>query len=873
MGNRSRTVDWLLRNRNAFAAGLILVVAVLGFLALHRLLSEVRPTDVRQAISVLTRDRLILSIAFTIFSYFALTLFDVIALRVIGRSLPYRTAAIASFTSYTLSHNLGLSLLTGGSARMRIYAAAGLSPADVARIILYGSLGFWSGVFLLSSAALSVHAGPLDFASLTVPETIQRVAALAIFGAAALVIAFSKRHNGSIRLFRWTLPLPSAWQATAQISVSIIDLAAASAALFVLVPSATAAAFPVFFLAYALAIITALITHVPGGVGVFEAVMVAALPDVDPAALFAALVLYRVIYYLLPLALGAVLLALHEGARWRRPLGMLVGNARSVATGVAPTMIAALVFLGGIVLLISGALPAVPGRMQMLHALLPLPFLEASHVAASLTGTALLLLSPGLYRRLDGAFWATRALLLAGAGFSIIKGLDYEEATVMITIAAVLQWTRPAFYRRTRLTADALSPGWLLAVATGIGLSVWIGLFAYKHIAYNDGLWWSFARHANASRFLRASFATAVMLVGASIWRLMRPANADLTSDKFDIAVIGNVLEQAERTYASLALSGDKRFLISPGGDAFLMYQIHGHSWIVMSDPVGLQSEWPDLLWRLREHTDATQGRLLLYQVSADTLPIAIDLGLQLVKYGEEARVDLATFTLEGPAARPIRHATRRAVRDGAAFNIVPKADVPAIMDELKAVSDAWLKAKDQKEKGFSVGRFDPAALAQFDCAVIRSEGKIVAFANILATANRNELSIDLMRHSVAMPTGTMDLLLSSLMEWGRDNGYRWFSLGMAPLAGLEARRLAPIWSRAGAFLYRHGRSFYGFEGLRTYKEKFSPIWEPRYIAGPHGFGMARALIDLQALIGSGAPTASAKAEKLPNGAVNTLVI
>ena len=134
----------------------------------------------------------------------------------------------------------------------------------------------------------------------------------------------------------------------------------------------------------------------------------------------------------------------------------------------------------------------------------------------------------------------------------------------------------------------------------------------------------------------------------------------------------------------------------------------------------------------------------------------------------------------------------------------------------------------------------------------MRQGGRIVAFANIWATGNRNELSIDLMRHAHDMPYGTMDFLFIHLMQWGREQGYRWFTLGIAPLSGIEARRLAPIWARASAFLYRHGDSFYGFEGLRAYKDKFSPVWEPRYIAGLHGVGLARSLIDLQTLVGGG---------------------
>ena len=154
MSSRSQIIDWVSRNRAALAVALTVIVGTLGFIALHHLLGEVHPKDVRHAFEAVSTDRLLLSLTLTAASYIALTFYDVIALRIIGRPLPYRTAALASFTSYTLSHNLGLSFLTGGSARMHIYTTAGLSPADVARVILNASLGFWGGVFLLTGVAL-----------------------------------------------------------------------------------------------------------------------------------------------------------------------------------------------------------------------------------------------------------------------------------------------------------------------------------------------------------------------------------------------------------------------------------------------------------------------------------------------------------------------------------------------------------------------------------------------------------------------------------------------------------------------------------------------------------------------------------------------
>ncbi|WP_430635967.1 hypothetical protein [Sphingomonas hankookensis] len=164
--------------------------------------------------------------------------------------------------------------------------------------------------------------------------------------------------------------------------------------------------------------------------------------------------------------------------------------------------------------------------MGDLAAILPLPLIEGSSIAASLTGTALLLLAPSLYRRLDGAFLATRALLIAGALFSIGKGLDYEEAVACLCLAALLQWTRAAFYRRTTLTGQPVGAGWLASVVAVIALTIWAGFFAYRHVPYSENLWWKFALHSDAPRFLRATLGVIVMLAGACVWRLMAPGRA-----------------------------------------------------------------------------------------------------------------------------------------------------------------------------------------------------------------------------------------------------------------------------------------------------------------------------------------------------------
>jgi phosphatidylglycerol lysyltransferase len=181
-----------------------------------------------------------------------------------------------------------------------------------------------------------------------------------------------------------------------------------------------------------------------------------------------------------------------------------------------------------------------------------------------------------------------------------------------------------------------------------------------------------------------------------------------------------------------------------------------------------------------------------------------------------------------------------------------PAGPGPISAPELSALSDAWLETKQTREKGFSLGYFDPVYIQRFPVGIVRQAGTMIAFANIWRSAQREELSVDLMRHSHEAPRGAMEYLFVELMLWGQREGYQWFNLGMAPLSGLENRALAPLWARVGGFVFRHGEHFYNFQGLREYKEKFDPQWEPKYLASPGGLHLPRILTDIAALISGG---------------------
>jgi phosphatidylglycerol lysyltransferase len=335
--------------------------------------------------------------------------------------------------------------------------------------------------------------------------------------------------------------------------------------------------------------------------------------------------------------------------------------------------------------------------------------------------------------------------------------------------------------------------------------------------------------------------------------KLLRPAPSKPTlPTAAEMERAAAIAASSPETSAYLATLGDKALLFSPSGRGFIMYAISGRSWVSMGDPVGPDEDRVELAWRFRELSDGYNGWTVFYQVSAAHLPIYVDLGLSLLKLGEEARVPLGTFSLQGRAHKSLRQSHARVTRQGVAFEVVPPTAVPALLPELEAISAAWLAEKNVREKGFSLGFFQADYLARFPIALVKQGGRIVAFGNVWRGVGKQEISIDLMRHLPDAPPGVMDFFFIELMLWGQAEGYRYFDLGMAPLSGVEDRPLAPSWNRLSAFVYRHAEHFYNFQGLRQYKEKFDPIWEPRYLASPGGLVLPSILTDVASLIGGG---------------------
>jgi phosphatidylglycerol lysyltransferase len=832
-----------------------ITLLVLAALVLRHELQAYHWRDVIAHMKGIPTTKLLLALSFAAMGYVALTGYDALALRFVKKPLPYRRIALTSFIAYALGHSL--TFFGGSAVRYRMLSAWGLRANDIARVIGFVAVTFWLGFFLLGGVVSTGWPMSLGFPSFGISSRVIGLVFLVIFVGYLTLVALGV---GPLRLRNFELWVPGPQTTAAQLLLSIVDWLMASLCLYVLLPKSSQLSFFIFLGSYLLAVLAGLVSYLPGGLGVFETAMVLLLRQYLPGdQILGSIFVYRIIYYLLPMFAAVLLLVAYEARERRRQLGRAATVVRRWLIEVAPRAFAITTFIAGAVLLLSGATPALPERLAWLYRTLPLPVIEISTLLGSLFGALLLILANALRQRIDAAYYATLVMLGAGAVASLLKGLDWEEASLLLGMAAVLLPCRSFFYRRSSLLTQPLSLGWwlaVMAVALGSVLALELG---YRHVEYSNELWWRFAAGAEASRSLRATLVAGAALLIFGVARLLRPAPpipAPPTAEELDRAQA--ITNQSANIDGYLALLGDKELLFHETGNAFLMFGVSGRTWVGMGDPIGSAPEQSDLAWRFRELADRHAGRAVFYEVSEAALPIYLDLGLALRKLGEEGRVPLRAFSLQGGSKRSLRQTYNRMGREKATFDIVPASGVPSILDELETVSNAWLSDKGLREKGFSLGFFDRAYLLRLPVAVVRKGERIVAFANVWPTESKVELSIDLMRYDAAAPPGVMEFLFTELMLWGKAHGYQYFSLGMAPLSGLEHHRLAPLWNRFGEFLFRHGEHFYNFQGLRAFKQKFDPEWEPRYLAAPRGLSVPFALTRIAALVSGGVMPTSA---------------
>jgi phosphatidylglycerol lysyltransferase len=490
----------------------------IAFWVLHRVLTQYSYAEILDATRAIGARYFLASLLLTLLGYAALVGYDYISLRLVGTPMPLRRMVLPSFVSFAVANSAPVSLLTGTGVRYRLFGGLGLSATETARVSAANVLTYVLGLFTVAGLAFVLAPVPLP-AHLHLPVGSLRPIGLLFLGVVGAVLVVAARGVGSVRVWRWQVPVPPVGVLGAQVAVSSADWIFSSGALYVLLIAAGPVSYPHFLSAFLLAQIVTQVVPLPGGIGVFEALMLVLRPPGTRAPLVsAALLLYRVVYYLLPLAVagGVLVRQLSRREAVAGPVAALGDLARSIA----PHLLAVLTFATGAWLLLFGALPTDPARLAQVARLLPLGVIEGSHFLGSLVGTGLLLLGWGIERRIRGAFRLTVGLLMLGIPAALLRAGEVTNALLLLGLCLMFIVARREFNRTTPLAREPVDGAWLVAAVLAIVSIAWLATFAYQHTEYAGELWWRFTLEGDAPRAMRMAVGVLVvtaLFVGARL--------------------------------------------------------------------------------------------------------------------------------------------------------------------------------------------------------------------------------------------------------------------------------------------------------------------------------------------------------------------
>lgn len=839
-------IDWSQQERWKRAIAVVaplawLLVLAIAVRALHQEWGGFHLSDLDAALRRIGPWHLGLALCLTALSLLCNASLDWVALRWLRRDLPVVKVLGTALIASSFSMNGGGTVLGGGTIRMRFYTSLGLGGAEVAKLTGFLLLAGWLGHAFLAGVLLC--GSPL--AQPWLPSGIGRaIGALLLVSCGILIKLSATGWRGKPLSF-----LPSWRLLVGATLVSSVDWLLAGLALRVFLPQAIST--PDFLTATVVGQALGAASHVPGGVGVMELSISKLAAGMVPTAMLAgAMLAYRLTYYFIPFLIAVAAVGAREIWSKRHWAKITFDGTSRAWSAIAPRLAGMSALAGGFVLMLSATTPIDAERRVLLEQCVPLPFVEASHFLSSIVGAVMIIVANGLLRRVYAAWWI--AVLMAGGGiiFSLLKGFDWEEALVLCVFLGALLPFRSKFHRHAAIWTRRFTPQWWALIVSIVGMAIWFGFYTSRHVGYESDLWWQYSFENDASRLLRGIAGSALLLTFVALAQWLRPAPPRVPPPPPDLEKISTMVAQTSRCSSALALVGDKRFLFNHDQSAFLMYGDQGRTRVALADPVGDEEKFEGLYWRFTEQAHDEGMRAVFYQVSAALVPTCVEMGLRVFKLGEEAMVPLTTFDPTSPELKRFRKVLNRMGREDWQFQIWQPAQVAERIGELREISDAWLAHHQSEEKGFSLGRFDEDYLCRLPVAVIIVKGTTVAFGNVWPGNGQNELSTDLMRHFPDAPNGVMDCLFLQLMLWGKQQGYQWFDLGMAPLSGLEARQFAPLWNRIGGLIYKRGEAFYRFNGLRAWKNKFQPVWQPRYIALSKAWDLPAVILDITSLIG-----------------------
>ncbi|MFT3893299.1 MAG: phosphatidylglycerol lysyltransferase domain-containing protein [Anaerolineales bacterium] len=516
-------------------------------------------------------------------------------------------------------------------------------------------------------------------------------------------------------------------------------------------------------------------------------------------------------------------------------------------------VVALLTAVMGVINVFSAVMPSVHSRLRLLEEYSPFSVTTGGHLTSALAGFALLLLSVSFWRRKQAGWMLTLIILLISIPTHLLKGLDYEEATLAALLTGILIYLRPYFHARSDVPSIKQGVQVLLASLAFTLLYGVIGFYLLdKHFKIGFG-WWAAIKQTIVmftqfydpglqslpvtkfgKYFSDSIYVVSAVTMSYALFMLLRPVlNCRPASEEERSHAWEIVRAHGRTSLARYAVLNDKKFFFSSNG-TLISHVVENRVALVLGDPIGAPEDIPNAIAEFKSYCAPNDWLTAYYQVMPTCLDAYRSADYDVLTLGQEAIVDLSTFTLEGSQNKTLRNSYNKMVKYGYHYDVLQPPFSPRMLRELNSISDEWLGSRGASEMRFSLGWFDEAYLNTCPILLVRDrEGFIEAFANIVTEFQNNEVTLDLMRHRSHVELGLMDFLFVSLFKWAQEQKYATFNLGLSALSGVGEHSDDPVIERALHYTYENVNHFYNFRGLHAFKEKFHPTWSSRYLVYP----------------------------------------
>lgn len=585
---------------------------------------------------------------------------------------------------------------------------------------------------------------------------------------------------------------------------------------------------------YFLAVIMGIFSMIPGGIGTFDLIVITGLTSmgVSQGLAVSILLIYRVVYYIIPFFFGLIFFVKHMGERLNSKYFKL---SQSMLLGLSHALAVLLMRFVGIFMIFSTLIPEQLESIPLVNRLDPIQEQLIWQFPSLFFGTFLIVLSRLVRRRVKASLGLSLFVLVLSLIYVNLSGISWALSLLLVVTGGLLVSIRGLLKRTYFVYSWEDRAKDLVFLGGSLTLLLYLGGHHFRE---------NLLPHLNQGELLMdvtkiwINIGVMSLVLGLGIYLLLKRL-APKTS--FGQAMDDHRFTQLLKTYggpseSALAYLHDKRlFWYRVDGQDQVVFQFaqQNNKCVVMGNAIGNPDYIRPALQAFLQALADWNLKALFYEVDQELTLMLHDYGFEFMKFGENAMVDLAGFSMDGKHGKKFRKPCNRVEKAGFTFDILQPPYSDDVLKELRLVSDAWLNGR--HEKGFSLGFFDEVYLQQAPIAVVTDAQKaIVAFANIMPTNNHQTATIDLMRYDYERaPEGIMDYLFVQLFHYFQAEGKAYFDMGMAPLANVGTEDDSFLEEKIANIIYVFTQRFYSFSGLKHYKEKFSPIWSPKYVVYP----------------------------------------